>query len=175
MVFRVYRRQAFVRDVCRLVGYGGRYVWVIGYSEVPILGARFHGETRIRYRVLSLTPLKIQTVAKEESKKIKLSRNLAMVALPVVRRRKRALLLFLHPDEFSQHVWVKAGNGSLAPEEQDLLLGRIQKHTRATQAVARAVCRYRNLVDRYDAPTKHGLRIISEYFGKRDLTLPDPE
>jgi hypothetical protein len=147
-VVSVYRRQATIREICRRVGYQGRFVWLISAPEVTLRATHFTGSSRLRFVMVNITkePYKYLRFAAREGKRVKLDYDTVICALPTLRGRRRDLLIFMLCRRARETKWSIANSNKLAPEEMAVCMGQ-DSFDPATMAVAHAVCVYRDLVD----------------------------
>src|SRR4029077_1280108 len=170
MVYRVYRRQPLVREVCERIGYQGRYVWLIGQSSVEILATEHLGPSRIRFKALAINgPTRIIPITKRKRGVVAITFGKILVALPTIRNRRRTLLMFVHPMMAQDTGGTKATSTILSPEEVAILLSLDWfKYGAATSAVARAVCFYRGLIRTPTGPiSSYGRKILLAYLTAR--------
>jgi len=139
-----------MREISRRIGYQGRFVWLVPTPDVTINASNLSGVSRLRFRLLDISqePYTFyRNHALREGKRIKLDVNTALAALPVMRGRRRDLLVFLCPARARAHSWSYSNGWRLSPEEIAVLLSQEDAFDRSTMAVARAVCVYRGLID----------------------------
>ena len=165
----MYRRQEFIRNVCRAIDYQGRFVWIVPATEVRLLATQHAGPSRIRYRKIDLhEPPSVLKMVAREGRATRLTDRVAIAALPVLRNRRRDLFVFLHPDIVRAQDWVLAPGDKLSPEEMAALDNESNKFDKATMNVARAVCTYRGLLKDGDL-TWVGKRLRTLYDIKHNL------
>jgi hypothetical protein len=157
----VYRRQAIVREICRRVGYQGRFVWLISAPDVTIRASHFTGQSRLRFVMVNITrmPYKFVRFSAREAKRVKLDYDTVICALPTLRGRRRDLLVFMLCRRVRETQWSLADSNKIAPEEMAVCLGQ-ESFDPATMAVAHAVCVYRDLVDPRGRLTARGFNLV---------------
>lgn len=161
-VSSVYRRQDTMREICRRVGYQGRFVWLVSAPSVPILASKYTGNSRLRFRLLDITdppPYSYKRFTAHETRPVKLDYNTALCALPTMRGRRRDLLVFMLCKRVRDASWSYAPSNKLSPEEIAVCLEQ-DSFDPSTMAVAHAVCLYRDLVDPRGRITKRGAAIL---------------
>ena len=162
-----YRRQELLREICRKLDYQGRFVWLISATDVPVLSSKQLGISRLRFRLLNITeePYGFHRLTPSDNRKIKLDPNTALTVLPMLRGRRRDMLIFLHPTRVNGHKWSLANSDKLSPEERAVLQ---QKDTfdLGTTSVAHAICVYRGLVDPRGRLTEQGARLLAAKKGR---------
>ena len=141
----VYRRQDTMREICRRIGYQGRFVWLIPASTVPVLATTHVGHSRIRFRALNITDPPPYSYKRTTLRTLKLNDNTALCALPTLRSRRRDLLVFMTPERVKAQKWTVSEGNRISPEERAACLGQ-ESFDASTMAVARAVCYYRGLI-----------------------------
>jgi hypothetical protein len=142
----VYRRQDVMREICRRIGYQGRFVWLISTPEVHVLANKYGGNSRLRFKCIDITDYTIKKTILRDGKPIKLDSSTVVVALPTLRGRRRDLLCFMLCSEVRAQTWAIGPHKKLSPEELAVLQG-LDKFDPSTMAVAHAICVYRGLVD----------------------------
>jgi len=135
-----------MREICRRIGYQGRFVWLISTPEVQVLASKYSGSSRLRFKVIDITDYSVKRWMLRDSKPVKLDSSTVVVALPTLRGRRRDLLCFMLCSEVRAQTWSLGPNKKLSPEELAVLQG-LDKFDPSTMAVAQAVCVYRGLVD----------------------------
>lgn len=151
-----------IREICRRIGYQGRFVWLVPVSEVHLLASKYTGNSRIRFKVLDITdppPYAFKRVILRETKPIKLDADTVITALPTLRGRRRDLLCFMNLHRFKSRSWSVANSSKLAPEEIAVCLGQ-ERFDASTTAVAQAICIYRGLVDPRGRITRLGSELL---------------
>jgi hypothetical protein len=169
MVLRAFRCQRhgghvereILTRICEELFYQGRYVWLRSCREIRLVGATMHGPNRIRYRLIGTADYKCLPLTQKEDYRVVISSGLALAALPVVKNRRRTMFLFVDPHYLMSHKWDTTYSERLSPEETGFLLNKPQPPDLAI--VARAICRFRNLIDRYGVLTKEARRILVPY------------
>jgi hypothetical protein len=159
--FSVYRRQDLIREICRALDYQGRFAWLVSTADVPVLSNKQSGTSRLKFRLLDISqePYTFQKFSPSDHRKIKLSHDTTLTALPMLRSRRRDLMIFLHPARVNGRKWSIANSGKLSPEELAVLQGR-DTFDVGTTSVAHAVCVYRGLVDQRGRPTELGTKLL---------------
>ena len=157
----VYRRQELMRDICRACGYQGRFVWLVPTTQVVTYATNHHGGSRIRYRELDIEHEQlVRRFAPYEGKRFRVPPDRVICALPVLRNRRRDMLVFMNPATVRAHSpWSQANQNRLAPEEIAVLLKQ-DGFDHATLDVAQAVCTYRQLVDPRGRLTSQGEKLL---------------
>jgi len=160
-VASVYRRQGVIREICRRVGYQGRFVWLISAPEVTIRATHFSGTSRLRFVMVNIArePYKYVRFAAREAKRVKLDYDTVICALPTLRGRRRDLMIFMLCKRSRDNQWSYANSNKLSPEEIAVCLGQ-DSFDPATMAVAHAVCVYRDLVDPRGRITPRGAELL---------------
>lgn len=160
-----YRRQEFLRDICRKLDYQGRFVWLVSATDVPVLGSKQLGISRLRFRLLNITeePYSFHRFTPSDNRKIKLDQNTALTVLPMLRGRRRDLFIFLHPTRMRK--WSLANSDKLSPEEVAVLQKK-DTFDLGTTSVAHAICVYRGLVDPRGRLTEQGARLLAAKKGR---------
>jgi hypothetical protein len=172
MVLRAFRCQRhgghaereILTRMCEELFYQGRYVWLRSCREVRLVGSTLRGPNRIRYRLVSVVSLKCLPLPQKESRRVEITPGVALAALPVVKNRRRTMFLFVHPHFLASHRWDTAAGNQLSPEEIAWLLHKPQPTDMAI--VSRAICRFRNLIDKHGAMTKEARRILAPYINQ---------
>lgn len=161
-VVSVYRRQATMREICRRIGYQGRFVWLISTPEVTIRATHFTGSSRLRFVMVDISKQQCKFVrfSPREGKRVKLDFDTVICALPTLRGRRRDLLIFMLCRRARETKWSEANSNKLAPEERAVCLGQ-EAFDPATMAVAHAVCVYRDLVDPRGRITTRGTSTLN--------------
>jgi hypothetical protein len=170
--FRCQRRGAapereILTRICEELYYQGRYVWLRSCREVRLIGTSLTGPNRIRYRLVDTRTLKCLPLNIKENKRVEITSGIALAALPIVKDRRRTLFLFAEPHWLLSHKWDTAVSGMLSPEELAFLIGQDQPPDLAT--VARALCRFRQLIDRYGVLTKEAKKILVTYINNEEV------
>lgn len=151
-----------MREICRRIGYQGRFVWLISTPDVSIMASKYTGPSRLRFKVLDIMeppPYAIKRAILRETKPVKLDADTVVCALPTLRGRRRDLLCFMHIHRVKSRTWSIANSSKLSPEEIAVCLGQ-EKFDTATMAVAQAVCIYRGLVDPRGRITRLGSELL---------------
>lgn len=161
-VASVYRRQAIIREICRRVGYQGRFVWLISTPDVTIRATHFTGSSRLRFVLVNIArnPYKFVRFSPREGKRVKLDYDTVICALPTLRGRRRDLLIFMLCRRVRAEQWSYANSNKIAPEEIAICLGQ-DSFDPATMAVAHAVCVYRDLIDPRGRITRRGTEVMN--------------
>lgn len=166
-----YRRQALIREICQHIGYQGRYVWLVPSLRVVLQATNLRGSSRIRFRLLDITEEpKFTKLAQAEGRRIDVTWNRALVALPVIHNRRRILLLFLNEALFLKKAsvgWSNSYPGRLTPEEAAVLEHKLDHYSRQTAAVAKAICEYRGLINRAGELSSDGSQYLTMYYKNR--------
>jgi hypothetical protein len=160
-VVSVYRRQDVMREICRRIGYQGRFVWLISTPEVQVLASKYSGASRLRFKMIDITDYSYKKTILRETKPIKLDSNTVIVALPTLRGRRRDLLCFMLCSGVRAHRWDQADRNKLSPEEIAACTGQ-DKFDPSTMAVAHAVCVYRGLIDPRGRITEQGSKFLKQ-------------
>jgi len=150
-----------MREICRRVGYQGRFVWLISVPEVTIRATHYSGSSRLRFVMVNITeePYKFVRFVIRDGKRIRLDYNTVVCALPVLRGRRRDLLVFMLCKRSRDIEWSYANSNKLSPEEIAVCLGQ-DSFDPGTMAVAQAVCTYRDLVDPRGRITQRGAALL---------------
>jgi len=165
MALFAYRRQEFLRDVCQLVGYSRRNLWVVRSEDVALIGARWSGPSRISYFLVGLEPLELLPFTEEEGKLVALDSNTAMIALPRIRGRRLTMILFVHPEVYDKYQWSSRKAPQLRLEELNALRG-IKGINPATEHMGQVLCIHRGLMDRKFERTERGTALLLAHGGK---------
>jgi len=173
-VNRLYRRQwedskeEILRDICQVVGYRGRYVWLVETSVVDARGPSTTKLSRIIYRMIELEPRPTEVgLPKEGEGKIHLNQSAIVLALPILDRRRRTALMFMHPARSHIYQWCEASSRSISPEEYAVLRGEIKSLSPQTAEVAATICYHRGLTTAAGRLTGDGLGILEWYNQQR--------
>lgn len=167
MVLRVYRRQPLIQDICRRVGYQGRYVWLVSAPSMRILASRHLGVSRIRYRVLRLDRLlEHDIVGPRRNRTVHIPVEKVVVALPILRGRRRTLFIFMRPEIVEQQRFSEASRQTLMPEEIAVLVNNGKAYDAPTMDVARAICIHRELYTNQNRLTASGAALLGWHESK---------
>jgi hypothetical protein len=161
-----YRRQEFLRDICQLVGYNGRNLWVVRTEDVTTLGAKWKGASRISYVLLGLNPLKALSLEKEDNVTVILDANIAVAALPKLRGRRGTMMLFIHPVVYDSYKWSSRKTPTLKLEELQALRGN-KTTDPATEHVGKVLCYHRGLMTAQFERTDLGTSLLMAHVGRK--------
>jgi hypothetical protein len=167
MVLRVYRRQPLIQDICRRIGYQGRYVWLVGGPKMRMLASKHLGVSRIRYRILRLDKeYEIDVMGPRRNRTVSIPVNKAVVALPILRGRRRTLFMFVCPAIVEGQRFSTASTQVLMPEEYAILANHESAYDAVTMDVARAICIHRELFTTHNKLTSSGLELLGWHESK---------
>jgi hypothetical protein len=168
MALYAYRRQELLRDICQLVGYNGRNLWVVRTEDVTMLGAKWKGASRISYVLLGLNPLTALSLEKEDNTTVILDANIAVAALPKLRGRRGTMLLFLHPVVYDSYKWSSRKTPTLKLEELQALRGS-KTTDPAVEHIGKILCYHRGLMTAKFERTDRGTALLLAHVGRKVL------
>lgn len=168
MALYAYRRQEFLRDICYLVGYNRRNLWVVRTEAVHMLGAQWTGSSRIDYSTIRISPLKVVSTGKDEHATVALDENIVVAAQPWIRGRRGTMLLFVHPQVYDKYKWSSRKAPPLRLEELNALRG-----TKAVDSamghIGAVVCIHRELLTPLYKRTDRGTALLLAHSGRKVL------
>ena len=146
--------------VCRELDYFGRYVWLVRHYRVQMRGITRDPKNCIRWRVVNLNTFNLEPIPEREGRWFKITKEMAVAALPILRGRRRKLFLYMHPDTTNKKWWSGAPTPKFMPEEKAVLTNQPEAYDPNTIKVARFVCEMRNLVTKSGNLTYEGREVF---------------
>jgi len=176
-VNRLYRRQwegskeEILREICQLVGYKGKFVWLVETDSLVPRGPGNAKHSRIKYVQIKLEPRpSVEGIVKGEDGKITIDQSVIVVALPILDGRRRSAYMFMHPEVSKRYDWCKTTSMCVMPEELAVLMKETAGLSLQTTEVATVLCFTRGLITLTRELTEEGRALVSWYLSIRKLS-----